>query len=53
LLDYVHPLVCNLGIGLVDCSELLGGDRNELLRNAAGDQLVRMVLRHQPVIVAL
>jgi hypothetical protein len=46
------PSLGNLGIGLVYSSKLFGGDRDELLWHAAGDQLVRMVLHHQPAIVA-
>src|SRR5262245_48017380 len=46
-------LVGDLAIGLVDGGDLLGGDGDEFLRHAAGDQLVGMIVGHELAVMAL
>src|ERR1051325_1254016 len=41
------PLVLDLVVGRVDGGELVVGELDELLRHAARDQLVGMILAHQ------
>jgi hypothetical protein len=43
----------DLVIGLVDDRDLFSRNHNELLRDPAGNQLVRMALGHEPPIMAL
>jgi hypothetical protein len=51
--DLEFALLRNLVIGLIDCDDLLGGDRDELLRQAARDQIVWMIFGDQFPVAAL